>query len=272
MARKSTRKHKLETAVARIHARFGPRSLVQGRSPLVLDAPVAVPHISTGFPKLDEVLSIGGLPRGKICEIVGLPTSGKTTIALKFLVQAQSVGMVAYIDQARYFDADYAQRCGIDLSQLYVGVPYNLDETLATTEALVRSESLAALVFDAMDHLWADQRAVSQLASCFNRLSVPLTRAGTVLLVVHAATGAGAAVDALDASPGHASESPRAIQGLAHQAAVRLRVNRERWIRHHGDVRGYKARVEVLKNRLGPAGRAVTIAIRFNGTVHGNGL
>jgi recombination protein RecA len=255
MARKSTRKHKLETAIARIHARFGPRSLVQGRAPLVRDASVAVPHISTGFPKLDEALSIGGLPKGKICEIVGLPTSGKTTIALKFLVQAQSGGPVAYIDQARYFDADYAQRCGLDLERLYVGAPYSLDETLAITEALVRSESLAALVFDAMDYLWGDPRAISQLTSCLDRLSVPLARTGTVLLLVHGAT-----------------QDQTARQSLARQAAVRLRVEREHWLRHHGDVRGYEARVEVLKNRLGPAGRVVTIAIRFNGTVHGNGL
>lgn len=258
MVRKRTRKQKLETTVARIHARFGPRSLVQGRAPLVLDAPPAVPHISTGFPKLDEALGIGGLPKGKICEIVGLPTSGKTTIALKFLAQAQAGGTVAYIDQARYFDADYAHRCGLDLSRLFVSAPYGLDETLATTEALVRSESLAALVFDAMDHLWSDAHAVPQLGSCLKRLSAPLARAGTVLLFVHAAT--------------EAQNTPLTRQGLAHQAAVRLKVDRERWLRHHGDVRGYEARVEVLKNRLGPAGRVVTIAIQFNGTVRGNGL
>ncbi len=254
MVRKSAKKHKLEMAVARIHARFGPRSLVKGRPPTTLDAPAVVPHISTGFPKLDDALGIGGLPKGRISEIVGLPTSGKTTLALKFLVQAQAeAGQVAYVDQARYFDPDYAHRCGVDLSRLLVGTPYGLAETLATTEALVRSGTLSALVFDAMDYLWSDPQAASQLASCLNRLSASLARSRTVLLFLHAYA--------------EARSTP-----LAHYAAVRLRVVREHWLQRHGDVRGYEARVEVLKNRLGPVGRAVTIAIDFNGTVRGNGL
>jgi RecA/RadA recombinase len=68
------------------------------------------------------------------------------------------------------------------------------------------------------------------------------------------------------------SDRPSGHSALAGCAAVRLRVIRERWLRQHGDVRGYEARVEVLKNQLGPSGRAVTIAIEFNGTVRGNGL
>ena len=264
MARKRAKKRKLEATVARIHARFGPQSLTRGKpstafdrlpvgSPPTGSPPVAVPHISTGFPKLDALLDIGGLPKGKMCEIVGLPTSGKTTLALKFLAQAQAAGQVAYVDQARYFDADYAHRCGVDLSRLIVGAPYSLTETLAVAESLVRSESLAALVFDAMDNLWSDSHAASQLASFLNRLPGPLARSGLVLLFVHAAQDA--------------RSTP-----LAHHAAVRLQVIRERWLHHHHDVRGYEARVEVLKNRLGPSGRSVTLSIEFNGTVRGNGL
>jgi hypothetical protein len=63
-----------------------------------------------------------------------------------------------------------------------------------------------------------------------------------------------------------------ALSALAHAATLRLLVTRERWLHCHGDIRGYEARVEVLKNRLGPAGRSVTLAIEFNGTVHGDGL
>jgi recombination protein RecA len=201
---------------------------------------------------LDDLLAIGGLPKGKVCEIVGRPTSGKTTLALKFLAQAQAYGPVAYIDQARYFDADYAHRCGIDLSRLLVGMPYDLAESLAATEALVQSESLAALVFDAMGTLWADAETARQLGACLSRLSAPLARSGLALLFVHA--------DARRTTP------------LAHTATLRLRVTRERWLQQHGDVRGYEARVEVLKNRLGPSGRSLSIAIEFNGTVRGEGL
>jgi recombination protein RecA len=255
--KKRSRQTKLEMAVAQVHRRFGPQSLIRGRSRPALDAPPYVPHIPTGFPALDDALGIGGLPKGKISEIVGLPTSGKTTLALKFLTQAQAGGhQVGYIDQARYFDADYAHRCGLDLSRLLVGTPYELGETLAMAEALVRSGGLSALVFDTMDLIWSTARAAGQITACLNRLAAPLARTGIALLFLRDASAA----------------QSTALSALAHYATVRLQVARESWQRRHGDIRGYKARVEVLKNRLGPRGRAVTIAIEFNGTVQGNGL
>jgi len=257
MDRKRTQK--LEATVARIQARFGSRSLIRGRPRAVLEErlpgkPALYPHISTGFSELDDLLAIGGLPKGKICEIVGRPTSGKTTLALKFLAQAQAYGPVAYLDQARYFDADYAHRCGVDLSRLLVGLPYDLTESLAAAEALARSQSLAALVFDAMDDLWIDAGAARQFDAFLRRLSATLARSELVILFVHAHTPS-------------AQPTP-----LAYFCSLRLQITRERWLQRHGDVRGYEARVEVLKNRLGPSGRSTTIAIEFNGTVQGEGL
>jgi recombination protein RecA len=258
-------------AVAALHRRFGPQVLVKGLAAR-RDGRAAVPHIPTGFPDLDRVLGIGGLPKGKVCEVAGPATSGKTTLAIKFLTQAQAGGQVgapptsqvaapptnqvAYIDQALYFDPDYAHRCGLDLSRLIVGQPADTEEALAMTEALTRSGQLAALVFDALDFFWTDPAIASRLAATLNRLPAPLARSGTILLVLHEAPDSG---------------SP-ALSALAHSAAVRLRVVREGWLRRQGDVRGYKARVEVLKNRLGPTGRTASIRIEFNGTVRGNGL
>ena len=256
MPKKRKRQRQLDMAVAAIRLRYGPQALVRGKPPTAV---AAVPHSPTGFPSLDQALGIGGLPKGKISELVGPATSGKTTLALKFLAQAQADGgQVGYIDQARYFDPDYAHRCDLDLSRLLVGRPYDLREALAMTESLVRSGGLSALVFDAdaLDFLWTDREATSQLAAFLDRLPTPLARSSMVFLFLH--------------------ESPTgrslALSALAHYATVRLQVVRERWLRRHGDIHGYKARVEVLKNRLGPAGRAVTVAIEFNGTVRGNGL
>jgi RecA/RadA recombinase len=163
---------------------------------------------------------------------------------------------VAYIDQALYFDPDYAYRCGVDLSHLMVGRTHDLQEALAMTEGLARGGGQAALVFDALDFVWTDPHAASNLAATLNRLTPFLTRSGTILLVLHESAG--------DRSP--------ALSALAHCAAVRLKVVRERWLERHGDIQGYEARVEVLKNKLGPAGRTATISIEFNGTVRGNGL
>ena len=256
--RRRKRQRQLDMAVSAIHRRFGSRALARGKPPAVFSSSGVVPHIPTGFPTLDRALGIGGLPKGKICELVGPATSGKTTLALKFLAQAQaSGGQVAYVDQALYFDPDYAHRCDVDLSRLLVGTSHDLQEALAITEALVHSGSLSALVFDALDFLWTDHVAASFMAATLNRLPVALSRSGMILLVLHE-------------SPIH--ESP-ALSTLHHAAAVRLRVVRERWLHHHSDVRGYEARVEVLKNRLASSGCcAVTVAIEFDGTVRGNGL
>jgi len=265
-------KQKLEATVARIQARFGPRALSRGRSPVVLHQPAvgraAVPHIPTGYPELDALLEIGGLPKGKVCEIVGQPTSGKTTLTLRFLAQAQAYGPVAYLDQARFFDADYAHRCGLDLSRLLVGMPYDLTECLSAAEALAQSETLAALVIDASEALWMDVETSQQMGAFLNRLTAPLARSGLVLLVVH------------DGEPRATRATP-----LAHHAALRLGVRREKWLRTHGDVRGCRARVEVLKNRGGltlgrqalsgsdqsqsaavgrPSGRSATIRVEFS--------
>jgi recombination protein RecA len=258
MGKKRKRKgqRQLDMAVATIHRRYGPRALARGKSaPASSTGTVAC--ISTGFPRLDHVLGIGGLPKGRVCEIVGPATSGKTTLAIKFLAQAQEGGrQVAYIDQALYFDPDYAHRCNLDLSHLMVGTTHDLREALAMTEAFARNGGLSALVFDALDFLWTDPQAASLLAATFNRLPAALARSGVTLLVLH------------ESSTGNSA----ALSALAHTAAVRLQVVRERWLHRYGDIRGYEARVEVLKNRFGPAGRIAAIAIEFNGTVRGNGL
>lgn len=250
----SRKKRKLDVALSTIRRRWGPNAVRRlGQA----DQAAEIPHIPTGFPALDRALTIGGLPRGKVSELLGLATSGKTTLALKFLSQAQADGgQVGYVDQARSFDPDYAHRCGMDLSRLLVGSPLDLREALAMAESLVRSGGLSALVFDALGFLWTDPNTARYLAAFLDRLAAPLSRSGTILLFLHASS---------------TPESP-ALSALAHYATVRLQVTRERWLRRHGDIQGYKARVKVLKNRLGPAGRVASVVIEFNGTVRGNGL
>jgi recombination protein RecA len=260
MGKKQSR---LEMTVTSIQQRYGALALTRGR-PSLAGTAAMVPHIPTGFADLDKALGIGGLARGRISEILGPATSGKTTLALKFLVQAQAnEGQVGYVDYAHAFDPDYAYRCGIDLSRLLIATPDNLAEALTTTEALVTSGALAVLVFDGPDTLCSDGTDSALLAACLDRIVAPLARAGTVLLFLRAPVARVAS----------------GLSALAHHATVRLYITRERWLRdaaslrgQHGDIRGYEGRVEILKNRLGPAGRAVTITIRFNGTVRGEGL
>ncbi|MBC8449521.1 MAG: hypothetical protein H8D78_17380 [Chloroflexi bacterium] len=257
MSKRGNKRRRLEAAIARIHRRYGSQALVKGTPPTAVGRTGAIPHIPTGFSALDEALGVGGLPKGSVCELTGPATSGKTTLALKFLAQAQhGGGQVGYVDQARSFDPGYAHRCGLDLSRLLVVAPYDLPEALAMAEALAGSGGLGALVFDGLEGLWGEAQMAPLVAAWLDRLIAPLARSGTVLLFLHGPPG----------------ERSPALSALAHHATVRLHIVREQWLRSHGDIRGYEARVEVLKNRLGPAGRAVTIAIEFDGTVRGNGL
>jgi recombination protein RecA len=255
--KRSRQTTKLDMTVSALNHRFGARSLTRGIIPQAGETGTGYPHISTGFSSLDDLLSIGGLPRGKITELVGMATSGKTTLALKFLAQAQQMGQqVGYIDQSRYFDPDYAHRCGIDLARLVIGSPYDVTETLTMVEALANKGGLAALVLDTVDFLWSDTGVMRQLNATLSRISAPLARSGTAFVFLH------------DPLLGEAS----ALSVLKHYASIRLQVSHETWQHSHGDIRGYRARIVVLKSRFGPTGRETTIDIKFNGTVQGDGL
>jgi predicted ATP-dependent serine protease len=264
LGKKRKRQRQLDAAVASIQRQYGSQSLVKGRPPAAARGADSS-HVPTGFQALDEILG-GGLPRGSVCELLGPATSGKTTITYKCLARAQGQGdTVAYVDLTGHLDPDYAYRCGLDLSRLWIGQPADLQEGLAMAEALVHSRGVAVVVLDAPDFLWDDPGQAPRLrrtpsgavAAALGRVLKPLARSEMVLLFLHE-TGAGPSAS---------------LSAVAHYAAVRLRVTRERWIHHHRDVRGYEARVEVLKNRSGPAGRSVRVSIEFNGTVHSsNGL
>jgi recombination protein RecA len=225
----------LDTVIQEIHQRFGRRALRRGVSR-------AARVIHTGFAQLDDALGSGGLPRGAIVEFLGQPTSGKTTLALKFLAQAQAQAhsaWVCYVDPAHAFDPEYAHRCGLDLSRLVVGFPDDEVQTLAMAEALATAEGIAAVVLDARGGWTPDAAGFRRIASG--------TRAarGAVLIVLRdTAVPCGSCVP--------------------HFTSIRLQIVREDWIWHRGDVWGCKARVDVLKSRLGPSGRSALLSFTLD--------
>jgi hypothetical protein len=222
----------LDTVIEHIHQRFGRRALTQGVSCETRQARV----IRTGFAQLDDALGIGGLPRGKIIEFLGHPTSGKTTLALKFLAQAQKQGQwVSYVDPENAFDPEYAHRCGLDLSRLVVGFPDDLTQTTAMAEALSAADGISAVVLDAGERRVPDATSLRRIAS--------IARSGAVLIVLCDTDVASA---------------------LPHFASIRLQVVRENWIWHHRDIQGYKARIDVLKSRFGPTGRSVLLSLTLD--------
>jgi recombination protein RecA len=257
------RKRRLEKTVTDIQNRFGLRIISRSAEAV---APSVIP---TGFPALDAALGIGGLPRGRVAEIVGVPTSGAATLALKAVAQAQERdGTAVYIDIAQTFDPDYAHRCGLDLHRLMLIHPYNIQQAIAMLPDFMADGTVDLLVFDMPLHPPPEPERQQQLSSALGRLLAPLSRSGSILLFVTSLRP--------DSDPPHGSSPlpnayPRHL-ALPHYASLRLLVRRARWLHRREDVRGYEADILVLKNKLGPAGREVRVAITFNGTVRGDSV
>ena len=250
---------KLDFVVAGLQRRFGPRAIYRYERPCT---PTLPPHIPTGFGELDQALGIGGIPRGQITELVGPVTSGKVTLAAKVVAQAQSMGQqAAWVDLDWTLDGDYAHRCGIDVRKLLVIRPHNGEEALAISASLAGGE-LGILVFD-------------EVASLKRHNLPPLFLEGTLARIHHRVAHSLCAVIFLTTiyfgPPGEMANYPPGFL-LGHYAALKLALDREKWIRQHGDVRGYRSSVTILKNRLAPPAGPVQIDITFNGKVRWDGL
>jgi recombination protein RecA len=250
----------LEATVAAIQRRWGTKAL--GRGERSLRPPVDIPHISTSFPDLDKALvGIGGIPRGRLTEILGAPTSGMATLALKIVASAQPEGDTAvYVDLGRTFDPDYAARCGVNLAQLLLVRPADGLEALEIVQSLVASRGAGVLVFDAATHLMAGTHGAQSFSTALRQLPAALARSSAALMFL-TPLQFGGAMSTANYPSGFA---------LPHYATIRLQLKKEKWIQKGRDIRGYQARVLVLKNKMGRAGRQATIAITFNGVVKGD--
>src|SRR6478609_9841287 len=138
----------IEMAVGQIEKQFGKGSIMRlGQK----DAIAQIPAISTGSVSLDYALGIGGMPRGRVIEIFGPESSGKTTLALQVIAEAQKAGgMAAFVDAEHALDARYAQKLGVDLENLLVSQPDNGEQALEITEVLIRSNGVDVVVVDSV--------------------------------------------------------------------------------------------------------------------------
>jgi recombination protein RecA len=246
----SDKKRKLETTIAALQDRWGSKAI--GRLPA--DRTSAFPHVSTGFPTLDETLVIGGLPRGRISEISGIPSSGMATLTLKIIANAQArKSMAVYIDLERGFDPDYAARCGLVLEQLVLVRPHDFPQALAILQDFVLGEGVTMLVFDAPAELLRESQQAQVLAATLGRLIAPLGRTQCVLLFLMSLPA--------NSLPGPVGKPVNSA--LAHFATIRLFIRRERWVYRDQDIGGYQAQVLVVKNKLGPAGKQTSIDVNF---------
>lgn len=240
----SHKKRRLEAAVQAVQQKWGHQALHKG----VLPAASSPPSLSTGLPSLDRLLHIGGLPLGHISELIGQPTSGKRTLALHILAQAQPRTPCLYLDLAQTFDPAYAAACHVDLSRLAIAAPASPAKALDLACDLANGGHFGLVIVDST----AELRGVALPAAALRRLRQTLIGKTSALLFL--------------SSPGFGPSDPNPPGFDPSQAAaLRLEISRQRWLRQRGAVRGYEARITVLRNRWREPGGQTTVRIMLNG-------
>ena len=202
---------------------------------------------SSGFPALDSILGLGGLPCSATTALHGEGTSGKTTLALRAVAQAQAVGgIVAYLDLARSLDPVEAVARGVQLEWLVVLAPDTLAEALSMAAMLLQDRTVDLLLLDLPGRMTGSGPSPAILADRFDRLTALARRAGVQLLVLEP------------------PNLPAALSGVLTQvSALRLELSRRAWIRLGRDVVGQRTEVRVARDRFGPPGRAAELQILY---------
>ena len=240
----------LQQLIAAIQRRWGAHALrLFGQPPVG-----TVPVVSTGFPDLDAALGIGGFPRGRLTELLGMATSGKTTIALRALMQAQAQGdRVGYIDLPSTFDPEYAAWCGIDLASLLLIRPQAASDALDLLPPLITSGGLGMLVVDDLASFQETTQGSVLLERALRVLAGPLTQSPCALIVL----------TTLPHRPGVMGTIGFRGAALAYAAALQLHIAREAWLDNGSAPPGCHVRVSVLKHKLASPGKAARVTITF---------
>jgi recombination protein RecA len=252
----ANRKEQLDHTIAEIHKRWGAQAI--GRSPQQFVR--SVPSISTGFPALDAAVGCGGIPRGRISELIGVPTSGMTSLALMIAARAQSEGgMVVYLDLDRCFDPAFARQMGVTLDYLILIHPHDAAQALDMLPDMVHNGGFDLMICDMPLQAQGEEHLERKLASVMGRLLAPLSKDnGTLLFLTMLRSGQ-------RRSNGDIPDYPQGAT-LPHFATLRLLLRQERWLYRQRDVLGCEARVTVIKNKLSAAGKQAQIVFTFNET------